>query len=379
MESKVLDELREAAENPRAEVMKWLRVTGRPVVAVLPAYFPEPLVHAAGAFPVGMWGNTLPLGASDSYLQSFSCSIARSILELALKPESDFIAGFIFTSMCDNFETLAEVFKLALPRKPVFTFVIPNTSHLPSRRPYLERELDRALAFLSRVAGKRPSPEDYARSAKLYGEFVRLVREFYRHRALFPAALSNYDFYAVLKASFFMPKEEFNPRLRSLLEDLDRVGGEGARVLLSGIVPQPLSLLKVFDAAGTRVVGDDFAGAYRLFSKEPAAALLGSEIDKYLLSGAPCSTLHRDGQDRGKYLAARVRELGADGFVNWHIKFCEPEAFDRPHLLDELRRQRIPTLVLEVETSSRNFDALRTRLEAFVELIRQEKEKGAVS
>jgi len=367
----MLEALREAAENPKREILKWREATGRPVVALLPAYFPEPVAHAAGALPVGMWGNTLPLGVSDSYLQSFSCTIARSIMELALRPDADFVDAYVFTSMCDNFETLAEIFKLALPHKRAYTFVIPNTSHMASRVPHLEAQLGASLRFLEGVTGVKPSPDDYAQSYSIYREFANLVGEFYQHRQNHPGALSNYDFFAVLKASFFMPKEDYNKMLRKLLETLGDQAGEGPRVLVSGIVPQPLPLMRVFDQVGMNVVADDFAGAYRLFSKSPPAALTAEELDRFLLSGAPCSTLHREGEGRGKYLATRVQETRARGLVNWHIKFCEPESFDRPQLLEELRQEGVSTTVIEVETSARNFDPIRTRLEAFAEVMAQ--------
>jgi len=369
--SGVLEELVRVAENPKAEVYKWAGRDGRKVIAVLPAYFPEILVHAAGALPVGMWGNTLLPSSSGAYLQSFSCSIARSILELALRPSASVVDGYIFTSMCDNFETLAEVFKVALAEKPVLSFLIPQSSDPASRIRHLESELSKAIAFLEKLTGGEITASAYARSLQIYREFHELVGSFYERRRLCPGSLSNYEFYAVLKASFFMPKERFNEKLRALLAGLPKRKASGPRLLLTGIVPQPLSLLEAFDCAGTLVVTDDFASCRRLFSKDPPEAPAGAELERFLRSGLPCSTLHQEDKPRDKALLGEIERSGAEAVVNWHIKFCEPEAFDRPQLFAALRKASVPVLSFEVETCGFSLDGVRTRLEAFLETISQ--------
>jgi benzoyl-CoA reductase/2-hydroxyglutaryl-CoA dehydratase subunit BcrC/BadD/HgdB len=48
---------------------------GRPVIGVMPAYFPLELIYAAGGYPVQLWGNNLPLEKSDAYLQSYCCTV----------------------------------------------------------------------------------------------------------------------------------------------------------------------------------------------------------------------------------------------------------------------------------------------------------------
>ena len=38
----------------------------RPIIGVMPAYFPMELIWAAGGYPVQLWGNNLPLEKSDA-------------------------------------------------------------------------------------------------------------------------------------------------------------------------------------------------------------------------------------------------------------------------------------------------------------------------
>ena len=51
------------------------------------------------------------------------------------------------------------------------------------------------------------------------------------------------------------------------------------------------------------------------------------------------------------------------------LKFCDPHAFDYPYLKEALDREGIPSMLLEVEDRLPADGQLRTRFEAFVEMI----------
>jgi benzoyl-CoA reductase/2-hydroxyglutaryl-CoA dehydratase subunit BcrC/BadD/HgdB len=51
------------------------------------------------------------------------------------------------------------------------------------------------------------------------------------------------------------------------------------------------------------------------------------------------------------------------------MKFCEPDAFDRPQLMQHLKVHNIPTTFVDLELSMANFDAVKTRINAFCEIL----------
>ena len=110
----------------------------RPVIGVMPAYFPMEVIYAAGGYPVQLWGNKLTPEKSDAYLQSYCCSVARSVLELELTGGAKMVKAYAFTSLCDTLINLREIYRRLVP-KPTLELSIPITRTVEARQGYLKR------------------------------------------------------------------------------------------------------------------------------------------------------------------------------------------------------------------------------------------------
>jgi bcr-type benzoyl-CoA reductase subunit C len=348
------------------------RESGRPVVGVMPAYFPMELIHAAGGYPVQLWGNNLPLERADAYLQSYCCSVARSVLELELRGGADMVKAYAFTSLCDTLINLREIYRRIFD-KPTLEFSIPITRTMKARKEYLATVVAGIMRQLSGITGNEASAAALTESAALYGRMRALQRELYRLRRERPGVVKNADFYAAVKAGFFLPVSEYSRLLEELTEAIEALpapAGRRPRILLSGMVFDPLPAQAIFDEVGADVVDDDFANGWRTASREA----LGTEdlvdgVSGYLFDHAPCCCVYNPDSDRHPYLVEKARKSRADGVIFWYTKFCEPDAFDRPQLAERLKAEGIPATTVELELSMTNFDALRTRIQAFGEIL----------
>jgi len=118
------------------------------------------------------------------------------------------------------------------------------------------------------------------------------------------------------------------------------------------------------------VVDDDFANGWRTVSKDDLKTdNLLEGITEYLFNPAPCCCIYNPDNDRHDYLLDKVKQSGADGVLFWYIKFCEPDAFDRPQLMKHLKKENIPNAFVDLELSMSNFDAVKTRVNAFCEIL----------
>ncbi len=339
---------------------------------MLPAYFPLEWIHAAGGYPVQLWGADIPVAQAEAHLQPHCCSVARSVLEIEMRGSAEVVQAYAFTSLCDTLINLRELY-CRLFDKPVLGLTIPVTPDGGGRRELLCGEIARIRKQLEAVTGATLTAESLRESARRFGRVRALQRELYRIRRETPGAIRNLDFFAALKAGFFLPVEVYGPLLENLLRDLKALApasGRRPRVVLSGMVFDPLPAQGLFDAVGADVVDDDFASGWRSVSKEllrvedPAAGAA-----EFLFGGAPCCCIHDPARDRHDYLVRKVRDAGADGVVFWYVKFCEPDAFDRPQLLARLEREGIPATVVEVDLAIQSAESLRTRVQAFCEMI----------
>jgi len=368
----MFESFHEVVANVSKTVTDHEKKMGRPVIGVMPAYFPLELIHAAGGYPVQLWGNPLPPERADAFLQSYCCSVARSILELELRGGAHIVQAYAFTSLCDTLVNLREIYK-RLFEKPTLELSIPMTRTDDARRAYLGSVIQRLVEDLEGVTGQKISEASMAEAARLYGRSRLLQRELYQIRREKPGLIKNHDFYTVIKTGFFLPADEYHRMLAELLAKLKEQPASEARgpkIILSGLIFDPLEVMNIFDEANIHIVDDDFANGWRSVSKTDLKTddLTGS-ITEYLFNPTPCCCLYNPDNDRHQHLVDSVKDNGADGILFWCIKFCEPDAFDRPQLINRLKEEKIRTGLIDVELGMTNFDALRTRISAFGEIL----------
>jgi benzoyl-CoA reductase/2-hydroxyglutaryl-CoA dehydratase subunit BcrC/BadD/HgdB len=293
-------------------------------------------------------------------------------LELELTGGASMVKAYAFTSICDTLINLRELYR-RLFSKITLELSIPITRTNEARRVYLKSVLETVMRGLEEITGTKITPERLAEASELHARTRALQRELYRLRRERPGLISNYDFYAAIKAGFFLPRDEYNQRLERLMAQLESLAGppeQRVKIVLSGMVFDPIAAYRIFDELGLWIVDDDFANGWRTVSKARLATDdLVQGVTDFLFNPAPCCCLYNPDNDRHPYLVDKVRQADADGVLFWYTKFCEPDAFDRPQLTERLRAEGIPAGLIEMELSMTHFDALRTRLDALREMI----------
>ena len=362
----------DSVNNVSATISHYEKELGRPVIGVMPAYFPMELIDAAGGYPVQLWGNNLAIENSDAYLQSYCCSVARSILELELRGIADMVKAYAFTSLCDTLVNLREIYR-SIFTKPTLELSIPITRTMEARHDYLKSVIASVTDGLEEITGNKLSEDALQQASGRIGRTRKLQRRLYEIRRINPGLIKSHDFYTVIKSAFFLPADVYNTMLEDLLANLDTLQGDGKnrpRLFLSGMVFDPLEIHKIFDESGVCIVDDDFANGWRSVSKaELKTENLLHGVTDYLFNPTPCCCIYNPDNDRHDYMVQQVKESGADGVLFWYIKFCEPDAFDRPQLMHRLKEEGIPAAFIDLELTMTNFDAVRTRIGAFCEIL----------
>jgi len=343
-----------------------------PVIGVMPAYFPLELIDAAGGYPVQLWGNNLPVENSDAYLQSYCCSVARSVLELELRGIAHMVKAYAFTSLCDTLVNLREIYR-SIFSKPTLELSIPITQTVEARNNYLKSIVQSVTDGLEEVTGRKITSESLQQASQRFGRSRALQRRLYRIRRENPGIVKSHDFYTVIKSAFFLPVDIYIGMLENLLTDLAQLEGKDQnrpKLLLSGMVFDPLEVHKIFDESGVSIVDDDFANGWRTIAKDDLKTEnLAQGVTEYLFNPAPCCCIYNPDHDRYPYLLKKVKESGADGVLFWYVKFCEPDAFDRPQLSKRLKEEGLAVAFIDLELTMTNYDAVKTRIGAFCEIL----------
>lgn len=332
------------------------------------SYVPEELIHAAGYTPVRLRGTSTPLRRVDAYLQSFTCALCRSTVDQVLGGDLNFLAGTIFAHTCDTMQAQADLWRMHTGASYlVDTVMQPANLGAAPARPYLIAELSRFRERLASFSGQPITEDELFASIALYDESRQLVEALQEARA----NLSAPWFFAILDAAQVMPRELFNPLLAELLDELRDapVDAGGPALFLVGAVLDEPRLLDLIEETGAQVVGDDLCSGSRHFSDR--VGIGGDPIARladYYLRRPPCPTKYHPEHAPGRYLLDQARLARADGVVFVLEKFCEPHAFDYALVQPDLDGAGVPHLLLEMEQTP-SLEALRTRLQAFVEML----------
>jgi bzd-type benzoyl-CoA reductase N subunit len=334
-------------------------------------YVPEEIIHAAGFAPLRIRSGSETPSRADAHLQSYTCALCRSALDQALRGDLSFLQGVVFPHTCDTIQALTDIWRMSFPDLYVETIVQPVYLSSPSTRPYLIAELQRFRRSLEEIIGQDISDQAINASIELYNYKRRLLARLYD----LCDRLTAPGLFAATSAGFIMPLEEYNQllgELVKLLAEEENTTRKGLGLILVGAVLDDPAMLTIIEELGARIVGDDLCTGSRYFAQpveadgDPIAAL----ADRYL-NRLPCPAKYHPDHERGEHLLKLIHKTRADGIVFVLQKFCDPHAFDYAMIKEKLDAAAVPHLRLEMEHAPA-LDQWRTRLQAFLEMIKQE-------
>lgn len=378
MKPKALTTLMAIANDPYgrlADVIKSKRIIGSTLADV-----PEELIHAAGLHPFLILGTNEPIRHSAALLPDNSCSLARSNLELVVGYQAAFFDGFILSQVCDTTQHLCDIWKRKFPDHYFENFLAPRQVARPSARAWYAQECRRLRSELGNYTGREITDEDLWNSFRLYNENRSLLRRLYDIKQEAPALMTNREFFDVVKATFFMDKEEHNRLLKEVVDwaeqDKQLVTDQDGyfKVIMAGIVVEPPTIYDMIDVVKGAIVRDNLCTASRYIyhdvevGSDPAEALADRHMRKpnFTPINSDVETIYTD-------LLDLYREGGAEAIFYIHIKYCESQDYDLPDIKVKMREQGIAFLELETEYQTTHLSQMKTRLQAFCEsVIRKE-------
>ena len=352
--------------------------TGKLVVGIYCTFAPLELVRAAGAVPVGLCGKKQkPVPEAEKTLPANLCPLIKSSYGYAVTdtcPYFDFSDLLVGESTCDG---KVKMYELLGRIKPLFLMNLPRTLG-PAERSYWLNEIRRFTAFLESRTHIRVDPEELRRQIVLHNAMRRALKELVYACAQRPDVLSGYDLMIVQESkSFAVDLREYIDAVVRLTrevsgfpKDSDRPGfqeediahgmpcgqgfGEGRkshrRIRRKSCLPGKLYRFQELDLP---VDEDD----------EPFHALAW----RYLQT--PCSVMTPN-EGRFDLLDRLIRDLKIEGVVDltWHC--CHTYNLESHRIQEHVGKvHSLPLLHFETDYSESDIEQLRTRIEAFLEMV----------
>lgn len=377
----LLDEFKNIAESPKKQLDGYKK-QGKKAIGVLPYYAPEELVYAAGMVPFGMWGsNKKTISRAKEYCATFYCTIAQLALEMLLDGTMDDLDGIITPTICDTLRPMSQNFRVSMGEKmPVIFLAHPQNRFDSFGLQFCVDQYAHVKKELEKITGKEITNDDIQNAIKVYNESRAARRRFVTLSSEHCDVITPTKRSAVLKASWFMLKDEYTVKLNELNEELAKLpvcDWKGTKVVTSGIICDNPSLLAAFEENHIAIAADDVAHESRAFRVDvpedsdglKALAQQFANIDYEVLLYDPESSKNR----RGEFVANLVKESGAQGLVLFMQQFCDPEEMEYPYLKKALDAAHIPHIKLGIDQQMRDFGQARTAIQAFADVLEMSK------
>jgi len=374
----ILDIFLEATNTLYNAYLKESKDNGGRITGYTCSYMPEEMISAAGSIPFRLRGKrNIDLESVDRYMGPFGCTYVSHFLETALGDGLDFLDGMVFVNTCDHMRRIFDNIKRFKTSQYAYILDVPKKREEPEIELFrgelegLKRELE--AQYCVKITDDR-----LWEAVKLHNETRSLQKELYNLRKLEYPPITGAQTLAVMVAGTSMPKEIYNRNLRELIHELGRekdCSTYKARLMVVGSALDDPEYFNVIEDTGGLIVTDSICHGTRVFwntvdesGNDPLLALA-----RYYIGDRP-SCPHSIGQtQRSEYIKQMKEDFAVDGIIGVRLKFCELWGFEHHLLQNAFREADIPFLSLETEYKLGAVGQLRTRVQAFLEVIEGSK------
>ncbi len=393
MPIKTLEVIRKRLEERPAELRK-LRESGQKVVGWTGYNVPEEIIYALGFIPIriAIGGDDRLVEVGGRYASSKNCVFIREIVGVFSENEDPYIQQtdiLAFDATClQNFRA-AEVIEYYF-KKDVIVLGVPRNFYWEEGKEYFGKEADEFARLLEERAGVALDLAKLGESVALYNDIRKTLKSIYTFQAAKDNVISWVEVFDLIQAGDLLDKKEYLSLLHETLAELRalqhnpiiEVDGSEGRIFISGsLIPRgDRKLISIITSVGGRIVGDDiWTGILPHLDLEikeisPAGVALGY-LNRTPHAALPYLDLESD--RRLKKLHELLGEFKAQGVIYHTLRYCDPFTFKAKETKDVLAKSDIPVLEIHTEYAGSDYEALRTRLEAFVEMIKIKAESAA--
>lgn len=368
----------------RIQEMRDGKKDGHPVVGTFCVYIPEEVVVAAGGVCVGLCGGS-----------QGSIPDAEQILPRNICPMVKSAYGFKAGKICPYFQVVDLVYgettcdakkktwEILDRLVPTHVMEIPQMKKKRDKTLWVEEVVD-FKNKVEEICQKKITAEDLGSAIKVINNKRKALQRLTSLRAHNPAPISGKDALLLEQIAFYDEPVRFADKVNDLCDELEeRVkngtgvsDGNEARVMVSG-APMALPNWKVhnlIETAGAVVVNEESCIGTRYFkdiideSKSTMDEQLDVLTDRYMKIDCSCFTPNDDRIDQ---ILKEYKDSNAQGIVHYSLQFCHTYNIEEIKVREACEREGIPYLSIESDYSPEDVGQLQTRIEAFLEQIKE--------
>ncbi|OEU70208.1 MAG: 3-hydroxyacyl-ACP dehydratase [Desulfovibrio sp. S3730MH75] len=356
--------------------------SGRKIIGTFCVFVPEELSLAVDAIQVGLCaGADAGTEAAETVVPRNTCALIKSFIGFKMAkicPYTEACDLIIGETTCDGKKKAYEAFG---EMAPMHIMEVPQRKE-ESDRALWKSEVLRLKDELEKITGKTITAASLKNGIKIANDKRRALQRLNKLRTAKPTPISGRDVLLINQVSFYDDPIRFTQSINALCDQIDEriaksegiVAENTPRLMLSGCpmaVPN-WKLPYIIESSGAVVVAEESCIGTRNSrdlvdeSCETVEEMIDAICDRYMKIDCACFTPNNERMDNIKELA---EQADVDGVIHYSLMFCQPYTHEAFKVEKTLASENIPMLSIETDYSMEDVEQLKTRVEAFVEMI----------
>jgi benzoyl-CoA reductase/2-hydroxyglutaryl-CoA dehydratase subunit BcrC/BadD/HgdB len=358
---------------------------GRKIIGSYCVYVPEEIVLAGNATLVGLCaGADFAMEEAEKLLPRNTCPLIKSTFGFKLGKvcpyleASDMVVG---ENTCDGKKKAYESLEALVPN--LYVMDLPQMKTAQGRA-LLKSEYQGFKQAVEKLTGVTIDASRLKESIDIVNNKRRAIHRLSKLRQADPAPISGVDSLLVNQVYFYDNPKRFTDSVNKICDELEKriANKKGVfpagttRILISGCpmaVPN-WKLPWIVENSGAVIVGEESCvgerGTRNLVdtSGTTVDSLMDAIVERYFQVDCAIFTPN---PDRLRHVEEMVKAYKADGVIHYGLQFCQPYSMEAIPVAEALKKKDIPTLRIETDYSMEDVGQIRTRVDAFIEMLKK--------
>ncbi len=361
----------------RIEELINAKKNNKKIIGTYCVFVPEEIIISLNGICVGLCaGAEIGYEHAERYLPRNTCSLIKSFFGFTLAKICPYVEAcdlLVGETTCDGKKKAYEIFS---EFKSLYVMEIPQRKNKIDFELLLE-EYKKFTKFLENLTSQKLDFESLKESIEIVNRKRRALNKLNELRCKNPGAISGKDALLINQISFYDNPQRFTEKVEELnseIENLNKKNIKRPKILISGC-PMAIPNWKIphiVESLGGIIIGEESCIGLRNTRNEVSTSgetvedLLKNIAERYFKIDCACFTPNNERLENIKKL---VNESDIDGVIHYSLQFCTPYEVESFKVEQMLEDSGVPILKIETDYSQEDAGQLKTRIQAFLEMV----------
>ena len=360
----------------RIEELVKAKESNRKVIGTYCVFVPEEIIIALDAICVGLCaGAEIGYEHAERYLPRNTCPLIKSFFGFTLAKVCPYVEAcdlLVGETTCDGKKKAYEIFSEI---KNLYTMEIPQLKNTHDFNLLFE-EYKNFAKFMENFTKKKLTFKNLKKAIEFVNRKRKALMKLMEIRIKNPGCISGKDALLINQISFYDDPIRFSEKLEELNKELESRENKlnKPKILISGC-PMAIPNWKIphiVESLGGIIVSEESCIGLRNIRNEVSTSgetvedLIKNIAERYFKIDCACFTPNKERLENIKNLA---ENSNIDGIIHYSLQFCTPYLMEEYKVEKEIEDIGIPILKIETDYSQEDVGQLKTRIQAFLEMI----------